>query len=280
MNKIHIPLPEEIDYSKKFRLDGKVIIITGGQGLIGSAFVEACAQYGAHVVIADIAQSKPDEFCKKLSERFEREMLGVVTDVSDRQSVEALRDKVLNKFEKIDGLVNCHQKTEDDNTVFRNFEEFDDDEWDSIIKINLRGVYMTCQVIGSWIANSGNGGSIVNIPSTYSVVAPNQNLYEGITNEGCTAVYPSSKGGVMALSQYLATYWAAKGVRVNQITPHGVAPHGDWDDAFEKRFAPLSPMGRLSFNHEVPGALIYLLSEASSYVTGHNLVVDGGWTAW
>ena len=165
--------------------------------------------------------------------------------------------------------------------MYAKFEEYKDDEWDEVIKVNQRGVYLTCQVIGSWMAQNG-GGSIVNIPSTYAVVAPNQNLYKG-TTEGCPAAYSSSKGGIIALSQYLSTYWAGKGVRVNQITPHGVIPYGEWDtgeDSFEERFSQMTPLQRMSFNHEVPGALIFLLSDASSYVTGHNLIVDGGWTVW
>ena len=121
------------------------------------------------------------------------------------------------------------------------------------------------------------GGSIINIPSTYSVVAPNQNLYTG-TNLGCPAAYSASKGGVMALSQYLATYWSTKNVRVNQITPHGV--WNNHQEKFEQNFAGLSPLGRMSYSHEVAGAAVFLLSDASSYVTGHNLLVDGGWTTW
>ena len=171
-----------IDYLEKFRLDKKVIIITGGRGLIGSAFAEACAQYGANVVLADIAKTEPENFCRKISERFGRKMLGVITDVSERKSVEDLRDKVLKNFNKIDGLVNCHQKTEDENTEFKKFEEFDDEEWDSIIKINLRGVYMTCQVIGAWMASSDNGGSIVNIPSTHLFILTIINNLRNIFN--------------------------------------------------------------------------------------------------
>ncbi|MGB1032124.1 MAG: SDR family oxidoreductase, partial [Flavobacteriales bacterium] len=121
------------------------------------------------------------------------------------------------------------------------------------------------------------GGSVINIPSTYSVVAPNQNLYKG-TNLGCPAEYSASKGGVDALSRYLASYWATKKVRVNMITPHGV--WNNHEDKFEENFARFSPMERLSYNHEVAGAMIYLLSDASSYVTGDNMLVEGGWTVW
>lgn len=126
------------------------------------------------------------------------------------------------------------------------------------------------------MAEKGSG-SIINMPSTYSVVAPNQNLYAG-TSLGCPAAYSASKGGVMALSQYLATYWADKGVRVNQITPHGV--WNNHEEKFEENFSKFSPLKRMSYSHEVAGAAVFLLSDASSYVTGDNVRVDGGWTAW
>lgn len=201
-------------------------------------------------------------------------MAGISIDVGSRNDVIRLKDETLKKFGRIDGLVNCHQnKTA---KFFAKFEEYTDDNWDAVIETNLKGTYLTCQIIGGYMAEKGSG-SIINMPSTYSVVAPNQNLYHG-TSLGCPAAYSASKGGVMALSQYLATYWADKGVRVNQITPHGV--WNNHEDKFEENFSRFSPLKRMSYNHEVAGAAVFLLSDASSYVTGDNIRVDGGWTAW
>lgn len=266
--------PSQINFKEKFDLEGKVIILTGACGLIGRAFAEACAQYGAHVVLADIPASEPEQKASALTERYQRDMLGVSVDVGDKASVLALKDAVLQRFGKIDGLVNGHQNKT--HAFFEQFESYTEENWDAVVNTNLKGTFLTCQVIGGWMAEHG-GGAIVNIPSTYSVVAPNQNLYEG-TNMGCPAAYSASKGGVQALSQYLATYWAHKNIRVNQITPHGVWNHHE--DQFEVNFARFTPLKRMSYNHEVAPALVFLLSDASTYVTGHNLLVEGGWTAW
>lgn len=266
--------PTQIDFRKKFELTDKVIIITGACGLVGRAFCEAAAQFGAHVVAADIPQSKPEEYASGLEESHGKKMMGFALDVSNREEVGALKDAVIAQFGKIDGLVNAHQNKS--HLIFEPFESVSDDNWDTVVNINLKGTFLTCQIIGSYMAEQGSG-SIVNIPSTYSVVAPNQNLYKG-TSLGCPAAYSASKGGIDALSRYLASYWAAKGVRVNMITPHGV--WNNHEEQFEKNFARFSPMERLSYNHEVASAMIYLLSDASSYVTGDNMLVEGGWTVW
>ena len=266
--------PSSIDFKKKFDLSGKVIVITGACGLIGKAFCEAVAQFGGHVVAADIEQANPQEFAQALEKRNNIKCIGVNVLVEKKQSVIALKEKALAAFGRIDGLVNGHQNKS--HLIFESFENVSEENWDKVVEVNLKGTFLLCQVIGSYMAEKGSG-SIVNIPSTYSVVAPNQNLYKG-TKMGCPAAYSASKGGVDALSQYLASYWAAKGVRVNMITPHGV--WNNHEEQFEKNFANFSPMQRMSYNHEVAPALIYLLSDASSYVTGNNMLVEGGWTAW
>lgn len=266
--------PTQIDFRKKFELNDKVILITGACGLVGRAFCEAVAQFGGHVIAADIAKAHPEEFAAELEERHGRQMMGFSLDVANRAEVNALKDAVLQNFDKIDGLVNAHQNKS--HLIFEPFESVSDDNWDTVVEINLKGTFLTCQIIGSYMAEQGSG-SIVNIPSTYSVVAPNQNLYKG-TSLGCPAAYSASKGGIDALSRYLSSYWASKGVRVNMITPHGV--WNNHEDKFEENFARFSPMERLSYNHEVAGALVYLLSDASSYVTGDNMLVEGGWTVW
>jgi NAD(P)-dependent dehydrogenase (short-subunit alcohol dehydrogenase family) len=266
--------PKEINFKDKFTLEGKVVVISGALGLIGRAFCEAAAQWGAHVVCADIELANPVAFAEELAQRHNRKMMGFALNVANKIEVEALKVKVLETFGQIDGLVCGHQNKS--HLKFEPFESVSEENWDTVVEINLKGTFLLCQVLGSAMAEAGKG-SIINIPSTYSVVAPNQNLYKG-TSLGCPAAYSASKGGVDALSRYLASYWAHRNVRVNMITPHGV--WNNHEEKFEENFANFSPMRRLSYNHEVASALIYLLSDASSYVTGDNMKVEGGWTVW
>jgi NAD(P)-dependent dehydrogenase (short-subunit alcohol dehydrogenase family) len=266
--------PSSINFKDKFSLKDKVIIISGACGLIGRAFCEAVAQFGGNVVVADIPQANPQNFAHDLEKRNGVKCMGVEVEVEKKLSVIQLKDKALEVFGKIDGLVCAHQNKS--HLIFEPFEKVCEENWDKVMEVNLKGTFLLCQVIGSYMAQRGSG-SIVNMPSTYSVVAPNQNLYEG-TSLGCPAAYSASKGGIDALSRYLASYWANKGVRVNMITPHGVWNHHE--EQFEKNFSRFSPMQRMSYNHEVAPALIYLLSDASSYVTGNNMLVEGGWTVW
>lgn len=266
--------PTKIDFKKKFELEGKVIIISGACGLIGRAFSEAVAQFGGSVIAADIPVSNPKEFAKGLEERNNVKCAGFEIEVENKSSVEELKEFALKEFGRIDGLVTGHQNKS--HLIFEPFEVVSEENWDKVVEVNLKGTFLLCQVIGSYMAEKGRG-SIVNIPSTYSVVAPNQNLYKG-TSLGCPAAYSASKGGIEALSQYLASYWGNRGVRVNMITPHGV--WNNHEDQFEKNFAQFSPMERMSYNHEVASSLVFLLSDASSYTTGNNVLVEGGWTTW
>lgn len=261
-------------YKEKFNLSGKVAILTGGTGLIGTAFGEGLAEYGCNVVICDIEQKKCDIMARAIQKEFGVDSIGIAADVSKKSDIERLLTEVLNKFGKVDVLITCHQnKTAN---FFVNFEEYPENDWDDIISVNLKGVFLCCQVIGKQMVKQGFG-NIINIASTYGVVSPNQEIYKN-TKMGCPAAYSASKGGVITLTQYLATYWANNNIRVNAISPHGV--FNNHEERFIKQFSEKSPLRRMSTKEEVVGALIYLASDASSYVTGHNLLVDGGWTVW
>lgn len=246
--------PKQIDFKNLFSLEEKVVVVVGHKGLIGSAFAEACRQFGATVVGYDLPEN----------------------DIRNEDNIIDFRKRVAGKYGRIDGLVNCHHAKPEG--FFDIVEDYSESAWDAVMDSNLKGTFRMCKIIGEYMSKTG-GGSIVNLASTYSVVAPNHKIYDGITQPlKSPASYAASKGGIMALSNYLSTYWADKNIRVNLITPHGV--WNNHEDIFKENFSLLSPMNRLSYNYEVAGGLVYLLSDASSYVTGHNLIIDGGWTTW
>jgi NAD(P)-dependent dehydrogenase (short-subunit alcohol dehydrogenase family) len=261
-----------------FRLDGQVAIITGASGLLGEQHAIALSEQGAHVVLADIQADKCANQAQDIEQHGKVKALALECDVTKRDSWESLAKNVVSQFGRIDILVN--------NAAFTNqsrsanyaapFPEFPLEDWNKILEVNMTGSFLGCQTIGSYMLNQKNG-SIINIASLYGVVSPNHRMYPD-TGIHQPVAYSISKSGVIALTRYLGTLWADQGVRVNCITPGGV--FNQHNDLFSSRYASLSPMGRMAHPDEMRGALIYLASSASSYCAGHNLAVDGGWTAW
>jgi NAD(P)-dependent dehydrogenase (short-subunit alcohol dehydrogenase family) len=176
---------------------------------------------------------------------------------------------------RIDVLINCHQYTP---TGFRDSqaETFPDDLWHAVLDANLTGTFFTCREVGRTMIARGRG-SIINFASVYGMVSSNPALYSS-NSMGNPIAYSASKGGVLMMTRYLAAYWGRYGLRVNCITPHGV--YRDHETTFVDSFSGMSPLRRMMRADEIVGATVFLASEASSYVTGSNLLVDGGWTAW
>ena len=181
----------------------------------------------------------------------------------------------LQKFGKVDVLINNHQ-FKPEGFLESRAESFSEELWDQILDVNLKGTFLMCRDFGNQMLKQGKG-AIINLASTYGVVSSNPNLYTD-NSLGNPVAYSASKGGVIMLSKYLGANWASRGVRVNCLTPHGVM--NNFEDAFVDRFSSMSPMNRVMQVDEIIGAAIYLASDASSYVTGSNLLVEGGWTAW
>ena len=256
------------------KLLNKNIVVIGSTGLIGSEACESICENGANLVLFDINKKKCDQLYKNLKKKYSNEISYFIGDVGKKNDVVKLLKFITKKNKQIDGLINIQQYTS--KKFFKNFENFDESEFDKIINVNLKGTFNTCQIIGGYMAKN-KGGSIINFASTYSIVAPNMSLYKG-TSMNSPAAYSASKGGIMALTKYLGVYWAKKNLRVNQITPHGV--YKNHDKKFIKNFNNLSPMGRMSKKNEVTGAIIFLLSNDSSYITSQNIIVDGGWSSW
>ena len=271
-----------------FDLTGKVAIITGGAGLLGRKHAEAIAEAGGIPVIADIDSSGTAQACQDISRRYQMDCLGVVTDITRRQSIEALLTQVLERYKQVDILINnaAHNpKVEAEGnmeTEWSRFENFPLDVWQGDLMVGLTGIFLCCQVIGSAMAARG-GGVILNIASDLAVIAPDQRIYhkDGLTDDNQPVkpvTYSVVKSGLIGLTRYLATYWATKNIRVNAISPGGV--YNGQSDEFVQKLTNLIPMGRMAQADEYKGAVLFLVSEASSYMTGGNLIIEGGRTVW
>ncbi len=266
---------------ESFDLNGKVAIVTGAVGLIGQEHCRALAAAGADVVAADLDGAA----CAELATSLPGKALGLALNVTDYASVENLRDQVIEQFGRIDILVNNAAV----NDMFENpalaaeqsqFEHYPLTMWQRSLDVNVTGVFICSQVLGSRMAADG-GGSIINVASTYGIVAPDQSLYKNDRGEQTfykSAAYPATKGAVISFTRFLAAYWGGKGVRVNTLSPGGV--ENQQDDWFVQNYAERTPLGRMAKATDYQGAVVFLASDASSYMTGANLVVDGGWTCW
>ena len=264
-----------------FDLTNKTAIVTGALGLIGKEHCRALSEAGANVIVTDIDEKKCEEFANSLS----TPSMEIGLDVTNPESINNLRDKVIAKFKHIDILVNNAAI----NDMFENpkaaselskFENYPLELWQKSVDVNLTGVFLCSQILGSEMAKQ-KSGSIINVASTYGISAPDQSLY--IKADGTQAfykppAYSATKGAVIMFTRYLAAYWGKEGVRVNTLTPGGV--ENSQDEFFIEKYSSKTQLGRMAKPTDYKGALIFLASDASSYMTGANLVVDGGWTAW
>lgn len=263
-----------------FSLNGKTAIVTGALGLIGRKHCEALASAGANVVVADINGDAAKEFAAELGHTH----LGLKLDVTDKAAVEAARDQILNQYGAIDILVNNAAI----NDMFENpamakelsaFENYPLDAFQKSLDVNVTGVFLCSQVFGTVMAEN-EGGSIINIASTYGMVGPDQKIYRNECGEQTfykSAAYPVTKGAIINFTRFLAAYWGNKAVRVNTLSPGGV--ENGQNEYFINNYSDKTLLGRMAKASDYQGALIFLASDASAYMTGANLVVDGGWTA-
>lgn len=266
--------------SDQFELHGRVVLLTGGAGILGSRMAGAFVRFGARVAVVDRDGTRAAELAATLNSGAAGVMArGYSVDITSRAQLEALHEQVEKDLGLVDVLVN-NAATKSPN-FFEPFETFPLEDWEAVMRVNLNGVMLSCQVFGALMAQRGRG-SIINTLSIYGIVAPDQRIYEGSLYEGqpinTPAVYSASKAAVWGLTQYLASYWGHRGVRVNAITPGGV--FSGQNDTFVARYSARVPLGRMAERDEICGAVVFLASDASSYVTGHNLMVDGGLSVW
>lgn len=266
-----------------FRLDERVVVVTGALGQLGREYVGALVGAGARVAALDLDASsrRPGDVFPDMGDD---RVLMVDGDVTDRRSLEAALETIESTWAAPSGLVNNAgidsppgAPTEENGP----FETYPEASLDRVVGVNVKGVIFCCQVFGGRMAVQGRG-AIVNIGSIYGVVSPDQRLYEHRRAAGESffkpVAYSVSKSALINLTRYLATYWASRGVRVNTLTLGGV--HRDQDEQFRAAYESRVPLGRMARADEYSGAVIFLLSDASSYMTGSNLTIDGGWTAW
>jgi len=258
-------------------LQGRVALITGGGGHIGAAMCEALAELEAAIVVLDVVQESCTGVIRRVHEMYGVETLPLVIDLSDEKAVRSVPERVLDRFGRLDILVNCAALggTSELKGWVTPFLEQSADTWRLALEVNLTAPFVLVQVCAEALAASGHG-SVINIGSTYGVVGPDMRLYEN-TSMGNPAAYAASKGGLLQLTRWLATVLAPD-VRVNAITPGGV--WRDQPEAFHRRYVARTPLKRMASEEDLKGAVAYLASDLSAYVTGHNLVVDGGWTVW
>ncbi len=259
-----------------FDLTGRVIVITGGLGQLGRQYTQALRQAGARVAVWDLSlPPRPQD---------DEGVFYQQADVTDRASLTAALEELTRRWDTPHGLINNAALDSPPNAPAQEngpFETYPEDSWDRVMAVNAKGVFLTCQVVGGAMARAGRG-SIVNVCSIYGLVSPDQGIYEYRRRRGETfykpVAYSASKSALLNLTRYLATYWAGAGVRVNTLTLGGVFNHQDPE--FLEAYCARVPLGRMAREDEYNGAVIFLLSDASSYMTGSNLVIDGGWTAW
>jgi len=271
------------DFKKLFSLKDKNTIVTGGAGILGSNFCMGLADAGANIAVVDINIENATKIANEIKKNYGVKAKAIYCDLTSEQSVKEMVETVVAEFGTIDILHNnAAGKSSNLNEFFAPFEEYDLNQWKEIMSMNLDSMFLVAKYVGKVMKEQGAGGSIIQTSSIYGVMGPDNRIYEGSFYLDCQintpAIYSASKGGVVALTKYLATYWAKDGIRVNTITPGGV--ESGQNETFKQNYGNRIPLGRMAQAEEMVGALIYLASDASSYVTGQNILIDGGLSAW
>jgi NAD(P)-dependent dehydrogenase (short-subunit alcohol dehydrogenase family) len=271
---------------EKFDLKGRVAIVTGGGGQLGTEFCKTLSEAGASVVVVDLNVSASQAAADSLTNGGYK-ALAIPTNITQPDEVDALVRRTLSTFGRLDILVNSAALDPkfDPDAVNKGitpgaFEDYPLDLWNSALNVNLTGMFLMTQACVKPMLEQGKKGSIINICSTYGLNGPDQRIYikDGQRVAFKPVYYTVTKAGVMGFTKYLAAYYAGTDIRVNALTPGGV--FNNHEDYFVKNYSAKTIMGRMAHKDEMNGALLFLASDASSYMTGNNVVVDGGWTAW
>lgn len=267
--------------SKLFDLTDKVIVLTGSAGRLGTNFAHILSESGANVVLVDINEKENKKLEEKIIQEYKTNPLACNFNISKKEELSILGKQIVKKYGKIDGLVNNAFYSPRLNVKISamKFEEYSSDLWNDVISVNLTGVFLCCQEIGKVMVKQKTGGSIVNISSIYGINGADQRIY-GNSKLNSPPSYAATKGAIVNFTKYLAAYWNRKNIRVNTMTLGGVLDKSYMDKKFIKNYSDKTMIGRMASSDEYNGALLFLLSNASSYMTGANLILDGGWSAW
>lgn len=268
----------------KFDMTGKTALITGAAGLLGKQFALTLGQAGANLVLADLNLDLASANAKELQKEG-YQAVAVRVDVTNPDSCRGMVEEALKNFGSLDVLINSaaldpkFDATNLSKQGANAFEEYSLDAWRQALDVNLTGTFLASQASAKAMSKQGRG-VIINISSTYGLVGPDQRLYERPDgSKSFKPVYYSvTKAGILGFTRYLAAYYAGKNIRVNALTPGGV--YDNHDEVFVQNYSARTILGRMADLDEMSGAMLFLCSDASSYMTGSNLVVDGGWTAW
>jgi len=271
---------KDLNKDHLFDLSNKTAVVIGGAGILGEVYCIALAQAGGTVIIGDYDQEKGNILLQKLQSISRKRHCYVFVDLRSEISIIQFAEKVHAEFTSVDVLINnaaCKS-----NGFFDPLESYSLECWNDVMSVNLTSVFLMCREFGSSMAKRGHG-SIINISSIYGLVGPDQRIYKDARydavggNINTPLVYSASKGAIVALTRYLATYWGKDGIRSNCVTPGGVQSGQNED--FVYNYSSRVPLGRMAQRSELAGAIVYLSSDASSYINGHNLIIDGGWTS-
>jgi len=267
--------------SELFDLTDKVIVLTGSAGRLGTNFANILSDVGCNVILIDIDDKKNIQLENSISKKYKTNPLACKIDITKKDELSQISKQILKKYGKIDGLVNnaFYNPRLNVKKSAMKFEEYNSDLWNDVVSINLTGVFLCCQIFGKIMVKQKTGGSIVNISSIYGINGADQRIY-GKSELNSPPSYAATKGAIVNFTRYLAAYWNRKNIRVNTMTLGGVLDKSYMDKKFIKNYSHKTMIGRMANSDEYNGALLFLLSNASSYMTGANLILDGGWSAW
>ncbi len=263
-----------------FDMKGKAVLLTGACGLLGPEYTDILSDAGANVVLAYHDDRKiAEDLRKRVIKKYHTNPIIVYVDISDEESVKNMLQITLKEYGKIDVLINNAYYSHARNKMGMVFEETPLEKWKKALDVNMTGVFLCCKIIGKQMVKQGFG-NIINISSMYGMVGSDQRIYENM-EFNTPLSYGACKGAILNMTRYLASYWRGKNIRVNTLSPGGVYADDVYtlSDEFIKNYSYRTIIGRMAKKWDYRGAILFLASDASEYMTGSNLVVDGGWTA-